>query len=718
MYGAWQRPSAEARSPPAAHGTFSPVFDLELGGSCTATPQDRRASRAGDDAPRHSTPLHSSVAAAAGIGQRPKLASAAARQQTHALKAIAPGLVVPAGGALDRSQSDLQVMLLHHGTAKAAAAQSAEPLTAEAERLLELCRPATELELELSRRLRAFRASRIAKAPPDGGAASAAAATAAASSASSSSSAVAGPGGPGGPTPGEIEALAAELQAAGFLVQLLDGTRLSKDARSCLRTLKHRFLVCLGWARPQQQQATTAVTAAGRGAPGGGVADLVPQRLTEPLVVEVRFREQFLIANPSRDYEHLLLALPVAFVGPLRRLDAALEVVAAAVARVFRAAGRPLPPWRTKGAMLSKWAPVQLLELERRLQQAEQVAAQQQQLAEQVAAQAEARQHAERLEQEQDGAAAGRQKEEKGQQQEADADVSWGSAVTAAAEQDPVGLGLGMGMGLFEVAAGPGRCRRAFEVPHTSAEGFAFTDLEEELDDPQRGGANGGDADGDGSARSSSEPLLLLQRTRRASIASAAAAAAAAKAMAMAGGAAGGGCGDGVSSGAYDGHIMMIDMDQGPGAGAGAGEAGGSAQQQQRRATTSPTAAAAPAGGAVAAGAGGAGGLSKALGAAAKAGAAGDKPGGGGGGAAGGGGGAGAMVAGATQVALAGGVMTRPSPEGPAWARISTVRWGPAPAPAPGGAARRTARRGHDADGCAGDGGRAAGGGRRRSRRG
>ncbi len=95
----------------------------------------------------------------------------------------------------------------------------------------------------------------------------------------------------GAPMPGEIEALASQLMAAGFLVQIRDGTRHSKDARSCLRTLKHRFLVCLGW------QPTGAA----------GSCTLAPTQLLEPLVVEPRFREQFLIANPSRDYGLLLL---------------------------------------------------------------------------------------------------------------------------------------------------------------------------------------------------------------------------------------------------------------------------------------------------------------------------------------------------------------------------------------------------------------------------
>ena len=53
---------------------------------------------------------------------------------------------------------------------------------------------------------------------------------------------------PGGATPGSIEpeGIAAELLALGYIIQIRDGTQPAKDSRSCLRTLKHRFLVCLG----------------------------------------------------------------------------------------------------------------------------------------------------------------------------------------------------------------------------------------------------------------------------------------------------------------------------------------------------------------------------------------------------------------------------------------------------------------------------------------
>ena len=59
----------------------------------------------------------------------------------------------------------------------------------------------------------------------------------------------------------------------------------TKDARNCLQNLRHRFLVCLGY-RP--------------------VGDGEPVYLSEPVVVEPRFREQFAIAHPTPAYEATL----------------------------------------------------------------------------------------------------------------------------------------------------------------------------------------------------------------------------------------------------------------------------------------------------------------------------------------------------------------------------------------------------------------------------
>ncbi|GLI61758.1 hypothetical protein VaNZ11_004226, partial [Volvox africanus] len=425
-------PLQEPRSPPVV-ATFSPVFDLELGGSCASTPQDRRCR--GSRTPQDGVSRRCVADAVGPISLRmfpPATPEAEAIKKVSnrlsQMKAASPAVAGLRGSTgLDRSVSDLQVMWARGkaGGAAASANSGTVLLTPSGERLAELCKPTCDLEQELAQQLRAFRASRITCEPPPYSADLIPARPSSFLGASSSPPEQhprsmgpysAGAGSPAGPTPGEIEALASELQSAGFLVQILDGTRLSKDARSCLRTLKHRFLVCLGRVISPVSQVvrrrsisrqdyvcrapalrslglTDAAVNGSSDASGGGCGDgdcgqeleeqqqqseQEPQSqsqsqlqggreelLNEPVVVEVRFREQFLIANPTQAYQLLLLALPVVFVGPLRRLDAVVDLMAAEVAAVFKEAKRPLPPWRTKGAMLSKWAPAQLGELGR-----------------------------------------------------------------------------------------------------------------------------------------------------------------------------------------------------------------------------------------------------------------------------------------------------------------------------------------------------------------
>lgn len=91
----------------------------------------------------------------------------------------------------------------------------------------------------------------------------------------------------------DIEGMACELLAQGYLVQVRDGAAASQQqqdrtkpcTRSCLQNLRHRFIVCLGWRSS---------------------ADGEPVYLPEPLVLEPRLREQFSIAHPTAEYEALL----------------------------------------------------------------------------------------------------------------------------------------------------------------------------------------------------------------------------------------------------------------------------------------------------------------------------------------------------------------------------------------------------------------------------
>ena len=73
------------------------------------------------------------------------------------------------------------------------------------------------------------------------------------------------------------------------------------------------------------------------------------------LIIEPQFREQFEIAHPTPAFSALLRALPVEYVGSRAKLKTMVEVVSACVAEAFQSQDLPLPPWRRKGAVLSKW---------------------------------------------------------------------------------------------------------------------------------------------------------------------------------------------------------------------------------------------------------------------------------------------------------------------------------------------------------------------------
>ena len=73
------------------------------------------------------------------------------------------------------------------------------------------------------------------------------------------------------------------------------------------------------------------------------------------VVVEPRFKDQFVIANPTRTYETLLELVPETFVGVATDLMAALDILCKEMRTAFQETGRPLPPWRRKKSLASKW---------------------------------------------------------------------------------------------------------------------------------------------------------------------------------------------------------------------------------------------------------------------------------------------------------------------------------------------------------------------------
>ena len=73
-------------------------------------------------------------------------------------------------------------------------------------------------------------------------------------------------------------------------------------------------------------------------------------------IIDPTFRHSFEIARAADDYNHLLQLLPPVFIGSRKVLRSMIELMQAAVERSFRSKGMPIPPWRTKKAMISRWA--------------------------------------------------------------------------------------------------------------------------------------------------------------------------------------------------------------------------------------------------------------------------------------------------------------------------------------------------------------------------
>lgn len=73
------------------------------------------------------------------------------------------------------------------------------------------------------------------------------------------------------------------------------------------------------------------------------------------VIVEPRLRDFFECARPSPEYATLLEELPEVFVGRAAQLEVLVALVASALQASFVSSGLPLPPWRTKEALLAHW---------------------------------------------------------------------------------------------------------------------------------------------------------------------------------------------------------------------------------------------------------------------------------------------------------------------------------------------------------------------------
>ncbi len=80
----------------------------------------------------------------------------------------------------------------------------------------------------------------------------------------------------------------------------------------------------------------------------------------ECVIVDPAFRSQFEVAGlaaSGRYTSQLVPLLPHLFVGMLSTLASIVQLMDSALVEEAQARGLELPPWRSAGAMLSKWMP-------------------------------------------------------------------------------------------------------------------------------------------------------------------------------------------------------------------------------------------------------------------------------------------------------------------------------------------------------------------------
>lgn len=75
----------------------------------------------------------------------------------------------------------------------------------------------------------------------------------------------------------------------------------------------------------------------------------------ERYIIDVDFRSEFEIARPTKAYKAMIQVLPHIYVGRSERLRRIVTVVSDAAKQSLRKKGMPVPPWRRRDYVASKW---------------------------------------------------------------------------------------------------------------------------------------------------------------------------------------------------------------------------------------------------------------------------------------------------------------------------------------------------------------------------
>lgn len=73
------------------------------------------------------------------------------------------------------------------------------------------------------------------------------------------------------------------------------------------------------------------------------------------VIIDIFFKEQFMISRPSERYQNLLSYIPLIYIGSMEQLVKNVDVISQEIAVSFFESKLHLPPWRKRQSLLSKW---------------------------------------------------------------------------------------------------------------------------------------------------------------------------------------------------------------------------------------------------------------------------------------------------------------------------------------------------------------------------
>lgn len=110
----------------------------------------------------------------------------------------------------------------------------------------------------------------------------------------------------------------------------------------CLQNLRHSYLMC---------------TEATVGGSNGSQNHASQHNQKEQVNIELSFREHFAVARPSKKYQKFYDSIPEVVVGSMQNLREAVELICEEMRQSFAESKLPVPAWRKRKGIISKWLP-------------------------------------------------------------------------------------------------------------------------------------------------------------------------------------------------------------------------------------------------------------------------------------------------------------------------------------------------------------------------